>query len=77
MAIFIKLTLTPGNIPFYMRAQDVRTVSKDQKNPLQTLVSTPIMTNQGPLAYPVLESQEEVVNAIEVAAGNVPRIDFQ
>lgn len=74
MSIFIKLTLVANKTPLYMRAADIRTVEKNSQNPLETIVSTNLITPRGPCLYQVLESQEEVMRQVDAVLGGGPSI---
>jgi hypothetical protein len=62
--MLIRLTSAVNKLPFYMRAKDVRTVEKDSRDQITTMVTTDVFTNNGPIAYRVMESVEEVANMV-------------
>lgn len=51
---------------------DVRRVEKHPQNMLVTLVITNMLTPQGPLAFEVSETPEEVIQKIETALCTSP-----
>lgn len=67
--MLIRLTLAANKDTFYMRAKDVRTIEKDPKDRVTTLVSTDIFTPQGPLAYRVLEGIDEIAQMVDGSLG--------
>lgn len=64
--MLIRLTLAENKDTFYMRARDVRTIQKDPKDRITTIITTDIFTQTGPLAYRVLESSDEVAMRVQV-----------
>lgn len=70
--MLIRLTLAANKDTFYMRAKDVRTIEKDTKDRLTTLVSTDIFTPSGPIAYRVLEGIDQVAQLVDEALGKAP-----
>lgn len=67
--MLIRLTAIQTKDVFYMRAKDVRTIEKDGKDRITTMVTTDIFTQAGPLAYRVLESVDEVARMVHEALG--------
>ena len=65
--MLIKLTFAQNKHEFYLRASDIRTIERDPANILQTLVSTTLITNTGPLTYGVIENPDEIANMVENA----------
>lgn len=77
--MLIRLTLAENKDTFYMRAKDVRTIQKDAKDRITTIVTTDIFTQTGPLAYRVMESGDDVARQVqavlsEPAENNVKRV---
>lgn len=68
--MLIKLTLSTSKVQFYMRAKDVRTIEKDARDQITTMVTTDIFTQQGPLAYRVMETVDEVAALVGRALEN-------
>lgn len=65
--MLIKLTLASSKVQFYMRAKDVRTIEKDARDQITTMVTTDIFTQQGPIAYRVMETIDEVAARVASA----------
>lgn len=67
--MLIRLTLVQTKDPFYMRAKDVRTIQKDAKDRITTMVTTDIFMQTGPICYAVVESVDEVARMVHEALG--------
>jgi hypothetical protein len=65
--MLIKLTMTPGNSEFLLRAEDVMLVAKANDNILVTMVTTTIMLKDGPAKFAVLESVDDVEEMVNNA----------
>ena len=62
--MLVKFTVLPAKTELYIRADMVLLVERDKQNPLQTLITTNIMTARGPLIYPVAETPDEVARLV-------------
>ncbi len=57
--MMIKLTFAnPAKDEFWMRLEDIVAIQRDPANPLQTTVTTKLMTPKGPQIFLVLESAD-------------------
>lgn len=65
--MLIRLTLAENRDTFYMRAKDVRTIQKDTKDRLTTIVTTDVFTQTGPIAYRVMEKGDDIAEAVNRA----------
>jgi hypothetical protein len=72
--MMIKLTYATTKASFWIRAIEVRAVERNPGNLLETYVITTLMGPQGPVVYSVLESPEEVVEAVEDAIRDAPGV---
>jgi hypothetical protein len=73
MTTLIFLTDATSKTTISIRAKDVMACLRNPQNLLETRIMTLVMTAQGPLSYVVLESVEEVTEAVNKAmAGQNP-----
>lgn len=65
--MLINLTFAHNKSEFWIKADHIRSAERSQSNQLLTVVSTMLMTPQGPVAYEVLESPQEVADRVNKA----------
>ena len=61
--MLVKLTLR-NKMELYIRHDLILIVERNQSNPLESVVTTSLMSKKGPVAYAVLESPETINLAI-------------
>lgn len=75
-SLLVLFTLSQNKMQIGIDAANIRTVEKHPQNPLQTIISTYLMTQQGPVVYNVIESVEEAVEKVNRArAGELTSLE--
>lgn len=65
--LLVKLTDQLSKLPFYLDAANIRMVTRNEKNPLETVIQTYSGNQNGPICYGVAEGVEEAGRLINAA----------
>lgn len=60
----IKLTFAHNKTEFFLNENMIRSVERNAGNLLTTIVGTTMMTQQGPINFEVMESPQDIVDAV-------------
>jgi hypothetical protein len=67
--MLIKLILSPNKAELYLDSNLIKILQKNPTNPLETLVTTSIISPKGPMSYVVLDNMDEVAEAVNRTRG--------
>lgn len=73
----ICLTFAHNKLPFWLHASLVIVVERNLQNPLETAVTTNLMSQKGPIIYSVMESPGDVAAMVNrTLAGEVDKLIY-